>query len=137
METMCRLRALWRVVGYLAATLGVLGCGEETQPDELEAMPSGTSCGEPIHAIATSVSTGDDSASMYLTTVCGLEQDLTLDDAVEVPGGGRMYVYQDRGMIVLHSFETNELTRLDVAKDGKITVGPRLGLSGYGAVFAN
>lgn len=101
------------------------------------AMASDTVCGKPIYATATSIPAGGDSSIMYISTVCGLDGTFSRSSGIEVPGGGRLYVHEGTGSAFVHSFERNDLARLEIGKDGKIVVGAKLSLTKYGKVFAN
>jgi hypothetical protein len=97
-----------------------------------------STCPEGLYALATSVPSGSDSNSMYVAVRCGLGSgELSFDDALEFPGGGRIYTYPEEHAVFIHSFEQETVTRVDVDSEGMMRLGMSFSLANYGGSFAN
>ena len=74
-----------------ASGLVTLGAGCSTDGADPGTNGDADSCQDGLYAIATSVPTGQDSSAMFVATHCGLGAgELSLDEALEFPGGGRI-----------------------------------------------
>ncbi|MEL6187885.1 MAG: hypothetical protein AAFU79_24950 [Myxococcota bacterium] len=110
----------------LAAALAAAACGEDEAPE----TPNATT---PRFAISTNVFNADFSNQ---TTFIGFTDDLSqgmlsLDDAIEVPGGGALWGLPGAGEYYITSAETLTVTKFSFV-DGAPTEVGRLGVSGAG-----
>lgn len=148
-----RRRRRLPLASWTTALLIAAGCGSDGEKNGMnsEVAPdtgtdtdtdtdggASTACQDGWYALATSVPSGQDSTSMFVATHCGLGAgELSLDEAIEVPGGGRIFTYPEESALFIHSFEQETLTRVDVLEEGTMQVGGSLSLARYGGSFAN
>jgi hypothetical protein len=104
----------------------VAGCGEET--------PSGPPSGSgPLYAINARVFGENFAPTSYLVLVGDLESGTaTLDQALEIPGGGSLWGAPASGELYFVSAEALTVTKLRLGSSGRLEEAGRLGLAGAG-----
>jgi hypothetical protein len=110
----------------LATSLGTCSCGSETGGPAVERGDV-----ERWYAIASNVFLPDSSAGYVIGTSTLEEGELSLRDAVEVGGGGMVYSAGNGSMFV-GGFESTDLAKFEVARDGSLEPGNRVSLASYG-----
>lgn len=126
----------------LLAVFAALGCSDsaeiimpepEAPPSEQPEPPSE----DPVYVAFVGVQ-GVDGLTYYATTLSALDgSELSLDDAIEIPGnrGNRMYV--DGSSVFVGENEAQLITRYDVTEGGGLEPGQRMSLSQLGATPGN
>lgn len=114
-----------------AALLGSASCSSEPDhaPDAVDEAP--------VYVAFVGVQ-GPDGQSYYATTLHELDgSELSLDDALEIPGsrGNRMYVHEQS--VFIGEGESSEITRYSLAPNGSLAAGERMSLVQLGASPGN
>jgi hypothetical protein len=151
-----------RVLACLLAASSVFGCDDEDsaagdRPDaspasatdaasgDTAAQPDATpdagkpdasepdAAGKPLYVISTSVLSQDNSTS-YLAVVEDLHKGsrVSLDSALELPGGARAYGPPGLGVVYTTSSENGTLTEVAFSETGEPSIGRELSLTGLG-----
>ena len=110
-----------------ALLLGALGCDDHSVglPDD-----TGSSASE-WYAVATNVFLPDGVAGHVIGTSQLSDQDLTLADSVEIPGGGGVFSAGD-GTLLVGEFNGPFLTRYEVEETGRLNQSGRISFSNLG-----
>jgi len=117
--------------GLVATALASTGCGGSSS------AKGGDDPGEAVgtwYVVATNVFLPDGVAGHVIGTSTLEEQELTLADSVELPGGGTVHSAGD-GRVFVGGWDTPILTRYDVGTDGTLRESGRLSFANLGITY--